>query len=122
MRARRRRPVSDRPEAADGGMSLRAHCPDCGHVRFPSDVAVIHVQSSGAVHISYACPQCRRRNAQKLPATLADHLRRAGVAVRSLSRPAELDEFRYGPPIGEDDVAAFVAALELPDWQAELSA
>ncbi len=122
MRQRPRRKESDHPEAADGGLSLRAHCPDCGDVRFSSDVAVIHVQSSGAVHVSYECPRCRRRNAQNVPAALADQLRRAGVAVRSLARPAEVDEVRCGPPIGDDDVAAFVAALDLPDWQAELSA
>jgi hypothetical protein len=44
------------------------------------------------------------------------------VTVRPLARPAEVDEFRFGPPIDEGDVAAFVAALDRPDWQAELAA
>lgn len=122
MRDRPRRSESDRPSAADGAMYIRAHCPDCGDVRFSSQVAVVHVQPSGAVHISYACPRCRRRNAQKLPAAVADHLRRAGVTVRPLARPAEVDEFRVGSPIDEGDVAAFVAALDRPDGQAELAA
>ena len=121
MQERRQSPRVEPRRTAVDPTSIRACCPDCGDVRFSADLLTVHVHASGAAHVSYPCPRCRRRTAHGIPAAVAETLRRAGVAVRGLAHPAEADEVHSGAPINDDDVATFVAGLAVPDWQAELS-
>jgi hypothetical protein len=61
------------------------------------------------------------RSVRRLPAPVVDQLRRAGVAVGLLTRPAEADEVHVGPPLDELDAAEFVRHLERPGWEAHLA-
>lgn len=118
MRWRKRAADSHHPRAET---LVRAGCTDCGEVVLPLTVVTVHIQDSGVAHVAYRCPDCRVRNAQWIPSSVATTLRQVGVSVHPLNRPAEVDEVRAGPPIKERDVTAFVQALRRPDWQAELS-
>ena len=70
--------------------------------------------------MSFPCPECGVRSIRRLPAPVVSQLRRAGVAVRLLTRPAEADEVHHGPPLDELDAGAFVRLLERPGWEAHL--
>jgi hypothetical protein len=74
-----------------------------------------------ATHMSFPCPKCGVRTARPLTTPIVDQLRRSGVAVAVFTRPAEADEVHDGPPLNELDAAYFVAILEQPGWEAELT-
>ena len=100
---------------------IRILCRDCGEVRFGSSSARLHVDAnSGTARMSFPCPKCGVRSVRCLPAPVVNQLRRAGVAVLLLTRPAEADEVHGGPPLDELDVADFVRLLEQPGWEARL--
>ena len=122
MHKRPRLPGMDLPHAASDPITIRATCPDCGDVRFPSGALTIHIAAgSGDAHVSYLCPDCGIRTAQRVPGAVLDTLRRAGVRVRCHTRPAEADEAHNGPPISAAEVAAFASALRHPGWEAKLT-
>lgn len=102
--------------------SIRAICRDCGEVCFRSSLACLHVDDadSGAARMSFPCPKCGVRSVLTLPEHVVTQLRRAGVAVRLLTRPTEADETHAGPPLDELDVADFARLLERPGWEADL--
>ena len=92
---------------------IRAICRDCGEVCFGSSIARLHVDAdSGTARMSFPCPKCGVR--------VVNQLRRAGVAIRLLTRPAEADEAHAGPPLDELDAADFARLLEQPGWEAHL--
>ena len=100
---------------------IRALCRDCGEVCFGPSSALLHVDAeSGTARVSYPCPKCGVRSARTLPAPVVNQLRRVGVAVRLLTRPAEADEVHDGPALDEVDAADFVRLLERPGWEAHL--
>ena len=100
---------------------IRALCHDCGEVCFRSSLARLHVDAdSGRARMSFPCPKCGVRSARTLPAPVVNQLRRAGVAVRLLTRPIEADEAHAGPPLNELDAADFVRLMERPGWEADL--
>jgi hypothetical protein len=109
-----------RPPATEEAW-IRVLCRDCGEVRFGSSSARLHVDAdSGTARLSFPCPKCGVRSVRWLPAPVVNQLRRAGVAVRLLTRPAEADEVHVGPPLDELDAADFVRHLERPGWEAHL--
>ena len=100
---------------------IRARCRDCGEIRFESSSARLHVDAdSGTARMSFPCPKCGVRSTRWLPGPIVDQLRRVGVAVGRLTRPAEADEVHHGPPLDECDAADFVRLLERPGWEAHL--
>ena len=100
---------------------IRALCRDCGEVCFGSSFARLHVDAdSGTACMSFPCPKCGVRGVITLPVPVVNQLRRAGVAIRLLTRPAEADEAHAGPPLNELDAADFVRLLEQPGWEAHL--
>jgi hypothetical protein len=110
-----------RPPASDW-IWIRALCRDCGEVRFESFSARVHVEAdSGTNHMSFLCPKCGVRSVRRLPPSVVEQLRQAGVAVRLLTRPAEADELHNGPPLDDLDAADFVRLLGRPGWEAHLS-
>jgi predicted RNA-binding Zn-ribbon protein involved in translation (DUF1610 family) len=100
---------------------IRALCRDCGEVRFRSSLARLHADAgSETARVSFPCPKCGVRSVRRLPAPVVNELRRAGVVMELLTRPAEADEVHEGPPLNELDAADFVRLLERPGWQAGL--
>ena len=109
-----------RPPATDWSW-IRAICRNCGEVRFGSFSARLHVEvDSGTAHMSFPCPKCGVRSVRRLPPPVVEKLRRAGVAVRLLTRPAEADEVHDGPPFDELDDARFARLLGRPGWETHL--
>lgn len=107
-----------RPDATEPTW-IRARCRDCGEVRFRSSLARLHADAdSGTVRLSFPCPKCGVRSARRLPPSAVDQVRRAGVAIRLMTRPAEADEAHAGPPLNDLDAAEFARRLERPDWDA----
>ena len=70
--------------------------------------------------MSFPCPKCGVRSVRRLPPPVVEELRRAGVAVRLLTRPAEADEVHDGPPLDELDAAHFARLLGRPGWETHL--
>lgn len=115
-----------RPPARDPGPKaytmVKARCPGCATVRFPIAAAALHIDpSTRAAHVSFLCPGCGFRVAQRVTDDDAVSLRDAGVPVRPLTRPAEADEPHDGPALTEYDLIVFAAALHGPGWLAELT-
>lgn len=93
-------------------------CPDCGEVRVDirSVTMLVNEGAPDAIRLVFACPMCRRATATRLHSPGFAALRIAGASVRLLTRPAEADEVRQGPPLTAADVDAFCTAMDDPAW------
>jgi hypothetical protein len=99
--------------------TILATCPSCGDVCLGPDELAVR-DEMGECQYRFACPVCARTVRKRVDATLVEALLRVGV-------PFERDVAHrfhpsYRPPITADEVAAFCAALDDPDWFDELVA
>ena len=107
-----------RRQGTRGRAVARATCPRCG---------VVHVDVGGLALIrwgdarwyQFSCPRCRDSVVTDTDERIATAMLEAGVTVRVLDPPAELDEPHTGPPVTLDDVLDLRLALEADDWIAE---
>jgi len=83
---------------------VRATCPGCGDVVLTTGDLGLQVDTCGS-RFHFACPRCHQQVSHDVPAGIVHILQAAGVHV---AQPQP-------DPIGEDELAAFMADFERVD-------
>ena len=104
--------------------TVRAQCPACGDVQLQINDLTVRVCSDDEIPSQYRfrCPGCAQTVHRDASPRIVDLLVSAGAPHEQWSWPAELTEYRSGPPLTPDDLLDLHVLLEDDSWFTELVA
>ena len=96
---------------------IRATCPDCGDVEFPTSTALVRVLEAVEVAdnrriVEFVCPQCGGTHTKLIDANLARVLMQYGARSVRIRVPDEARERHEGAPLTLDDAIDFHRQLD----------
>jgi len=101
--------------------TIKATCPACGEVALTAEDIVLRIASvDEANSYGFSCPRCSEFIQKPADERIVHLLLTGGVRPIPVHVPAEVLEYKEGPPITHDDILAFHECLEGERWFDEL--
>ncbi|MDQ3752217.1 MAG: hypothetical protein M3333_04930 [Actinomycetota bacterium] len=102
--------------------TIKATCPACGEVALTSEDIVLRIGPATSINsYGFSCPRCSEFVTKTADERVVRLLLSGGVRPIPIHVPAEVLEYRSGPPINHDDILALHELLDGDDWFEELS-
>ncbi|MBA3431628.1 MAG: hypothetical protein H0U16_09135 [Actinobacteria bacterium] len=103
--------------------TIKANCPICGEVALTAEDIVLRIGPvDEANSYGFSCPRCEEFVEKPADERIVRLLLSGGVRPCPVDVPAEVLEYRSGPPITPDDLLEFHQFLERDDWFEDLVA
>ena len=104
--------------------TVRAQCPVCGDVSLEIDNLTVRTCADGVTESAYRfeCPGCGDTVSRPASERIVDLLVSAGAPQETWVWPAELREWRDGPPLTPDDLLDLHVMLDDDGWFDQLLA
>ena len=101
--------------------TIKANCPACGEVALTADDIVLRIGPVDETNsYGFSCPRCEQFVEKSADERVVRLLLSGGVRPCPVHVPAEVLEYRSGPPISHDDILEFHQLLETDDWFEEM--
>ena len=102
--------------------TIKATCPACGEVALTSEDIVLRIgPATSANSYGFSCPRCTQFVTKAADERVVRLLLSGGVRPIPIHVPAEVLEYRSGPPINHDDILVLHELLDRDDWFEELN-
>lgn len=101
--------------------TIKATCPVCGEVALTADDIVLRIAAVSETNsYGFSCPRCTNFIQKPADERIVHLLLTGGVRPVAADVPAEVLEYKPGPPIAHDDLLVFHEGFDRDGWFDEL--